>query len=259
VLSIVAAGAGGLVAKASGIMPEIAIAGEPSGLTGATTTEGGLVIEAFDQAALSHAIGDARSNREARVLWETLEADGMRAQPGLAYGSRAQIKTNPQLRGHFVALPFTDGRGRSAKLYHALEAQGRLKSFVARWDDADQRTVDVLDVRAGAARRRSRVLVGSDESTIDFADGSRKVVRTGGRGRPPGLAAPVADCGVGGVMCAISCGLVVELSCVYESTVVCGGLALICPPCGAFCAVVTVVMCSVVTSYSCYYVCGPCG
>jgi len=259
VLSIVAAGAGGLIAKASGLMPEIALAGEPPGSTAGTLTEGNMVIEQFDQAAVGRAIGAARADEQGRVLWAALEKDGMRPQPSLAYGSRAHIKTNPQLAGHFVAVPFSDGRGRYAKLYYGLEALGGLKSFVMRWNDADQKSVEVFDVQSGAARRRSRVLLGTDESTIDFADGSRRVIRTPGRGRPPGLAAPAADCGVEGVMCTVVCTLTVELSCLYESSVVCVGLAAICPPCGAVCEVVTIVMCSVVTAYSCYYVCRPCG
>jgi hypothetical protein len=218
-----------------------------------------MVIEQFDRATIGRALGDARSDKAGRLLWAALEIDGMTAQPSLAYGSRAHLKTDPHVRGHFVAVPFADGRGRSAKLYHGLEAQGGLKSFVVRWNDVDQRTAEVFDVQSAAARRRSTVFLGTAESTIVFADGSRRVVRPAGRGRPPGLAAPNADCGVEGVMCAISCALVVELSCLYESSVVCGGLALICPPCGAVCEVVTVIMCSVVTSYSCYYVCRPCG
>jgi hypothetical protein len=259
VLSIVTAGAGGLVAKASGLMPEIALAGETPSSIAATTTEGNLVIEQFDQAAIARALGDARSDRDGRLLWAALESDRMVAQSSLAYGARAHLKTDPQVRGHFVAVPFADGLGRSAKLYHGLEAQGGLKSFVLRWKEVDQRAVEVFDVQAGAARRRSTVFLGTAESTIVFADGSRRVIPTPGRGRPPGLAAPAADCGVEGVICAISCALVVELSCLYESSVVCGGLTLICPPCGAVCEVVTIVMCSVVTSYSCYYVCRSCG
>jgi hypothetical protein len=259
VLSIVAAGAGGLVAKASGLMPEIALAGEPPSSGAGATTEGNMVIEQLDRAAIGRALGDARADGAGRLLWAALESDGMVAQPGLAYGSRAHLKTDPRLRGHFVAMPFSDGHGRSAKLYHALEAQGGLKSFVLRWNDVDQRTVEVFDVQSGAARRRSTVFLGTAEATIVFADGTRKVIRTSGRGRPPGLAAPNADCGVEGVMCSIVCALTVELSCLYESTVVCGGLTIICPLCGAVCEVVTVVMCSVVTAYSCYYVCKPCG
>ena len=48
VLSIVAASAGGLVAKASGLMPEIALAGEAPRSAAATTTEGNMVLEQFD-------------------------------------------------------------------------------------------------------------------------------------------------------------------------------------------------------------------
>ena len=260
VLSIVAAGAGGLVAKASGIMPEIALAGDmPTPATPGGETEGNLVIEPFDRGAISRALGNARADREGRLLWAGLEKDGMRAQPSLAYGSRAHLRTDPRQQGQFIAVPFSDGRGHSAKLYHGLEAQGGLKSFVMRWDDADQNSVEVLDVRAGATRRRSRVLLGANESTIIFADGSRQIIRAPGRGRPPGLAAPMADCNVQGVMCSIVCDLVVGLSCAYEATVVCVGLAAICPPCGVVCEVVSVIMCSVVASYSCYYVCRPCG
>ena len=259
VLSIVAAGAGGLVAKASGLMPEIALAGETPTSAAATTTEGNMVIEQFDRAAIGRALGDARADKEGRLLWAALERDGMLAQPSLAYGSRAHLKTDPQLRGHFVAVPFSDGLGRSAKLYHGLEALGGLKSFAMRWNDVDQRNVEVLEARSGAARLRSRVLLGTDEATIVFADGSRHVIRTSGRGRPPGLAAPLADCGVEGVMCAVVCGVTVGFSCWYESTVVCLGLGALCPLCGAICEVVTVIMCGAVTAYSCYYVCMPCG
>jgi len=85
----------------------------------------------------------------------------------LAYGSRAHIKTNPQLAGHFVA-GIHRRRGASAKLYYGLEAQGGLKSFVTRWNDADQKSVEVFDVQSGAARRRSRVLLGTDESNDRF-------------------------------------------------------------------------------------------
>lgn len=259
VLSIVAAGAGGLIAKASGLMPEIALAGEPPGSTAGTLTEGNMVIEQFDQAAVGRAIAAARGDRQSRVLWTALERDGMRPQPSLAYGSRAHIKTDPQLAGHFVAVPFIDGRGRSAKLYYGVEAQGGPKSFVMRWNDADQKTVDFFDVEVGAARRRSTVSLGTDESTIVLADGSRHVIRTPGRGRAPGLAAPSADCPVEGVVCAIVCGVTVGYACWYETTVVCVGLAMICPPCGVVCEVVSFVMCGVVVATSCYYVCRPCG
>lgn len=266
VLSIVAAGAGSLVAKASGLMPEIALAGEtPSsaGLTpgsaGATTTEGNMVIEQFDRAAIGRALGEVRAVKEGRLLWAALERDGMRAQPSLAYGSRAHLRTDPQVRGHFIAVPFSDGLGRSAKLYHGLEALGGLKSFVMRWNDVDQRNVEFLEARSGAARLRSRVLLGTDEATIVFADGSRHVMRSSGRGRPPGLAAPSADCGVDGVMCAVVCGVTVGWACWYESSVVCVGFAALCPPCGLICEAVSVIMCGAVTAYSCYYVCSPCG
>jgi len=259
VLSIVAAGAGGLIAKASGLMPEIALAGEPPGSTAGTLTEGNMVIEQFDQSAVGRAIAAARADRQSRLLWAALEKDGMRPQPSLAYGSRAHIKTDPQLAGHFVAVPFIDGRGRSAKLYYGLEAQGGLKSFVTRWNDVDQKSVEVFDVQSGAARRRSKVLLGTDEATIEFADGTSHVIRTRGQGRPPGLAAPSADCTAQGVVCAVICGTVVGFGCWYESTVVCVGLGLLCPPCGVVCEVVSVIMCGIVTSTSCYYVCRPCG
>jgi hypothetical protein len=265
VLSIVAAGAGGLVAKASGLMPEIALAAEaptPAGPTSSSagvTTEGNMIIEQFDRAAIGRALGEAQADKEGRLLWAALERDGMLARPSLAYGSRAHLRSDPQLRGHFVAIPFSDGLGRSAKLYHGLEAQGGLKSFVMRWDDVDQTNVSIFDVQSGTVRRRSTVLLGADASTIVFADGSRRVIRTPGRGRPPGLAAPLADCSLEGVMCSIVCDLVVGLSCAYEATVVCVGLGMLCPPCGVVCEVVAIVMCSVVTSYSCYYVCRPCG
>ncbi len=259
VLAIVAAGAGGLVAKASGIMPEIALAGEPTSSALTTTTEGNMVIEQFDQAAIGRAIGAARADAQGRLLWAALDRDGMRPQPSFAYGARAHIKTDPQLAGHFVAVPFSDGRGRSAKLYYGLEAQGGLKTFVTRWNDVDQKTVEVLDVQAGAARRRSRVLIGADEATIDFADGTRHVIHTSAGGRPPGLAAPSAECTAQGVVCAVVCGTVVGFGCWYESSVVCFGLGLLCPPCGVVCEVVSVIMCGVVVSTSCYYVCRPCG
>ena len=259
VLAIVAASAGGLVAKATGLMTEIALAGETPDSAAATLTEGNMVIEPFDQSAVGRAIGAARSDGQSRLLWAALERDGMRPHASLTYGARAHIKSDPRLAGHFVAVPFSDGRGRSAKLYYGLEAQGGLKSFVTQWNDVDQKSGEVFDVQSGAVRRRSRVLVGSDESTIDFADGSRHVIRTSPRGRPPGLAAPSADCNAEGVVCAVICGTVVGFGCWYESTVVCVGLGLLCPPCGVVCEVVSVIMCGIVTSYSCYYVCRPCG
>lgn len=259
VLSIVAASAGGLVAKASGLMPEIALAGEAPSSGAATTTEGNMVLEQFDSAAIGRAIGDARADKEGRLLWAALERDGMRAQPNFAYGSRAHLASDPQVRGHFVAVPFSDGFGRSAKLYHGLEAQGGLKSFVMRWNDVDQKTVDFFDVQTGAARQRSTVFRGTAESTIVLADGSRHVIRTPGRGRTPGLAAPSAACPVEGVICAIVCGVTVGFACWYETAVVCVGLGILCPPCGVICEVVSFVMCGVVTATSCYYVCRPCG
>jgi hypothetical protein len=259
VLSIVAAGAGGLVAKASGLMPEIALAGETTSSGMTSTTEGNIVIEHFDQPAIGRAIGAARADAQGRLLWAALETDGMRPQMNFAYGARAHIKTDPQLAGHYVAVPFSDRRGRSAKLYYGLEAQGGLKSFITRWNDDDQKAVEVFDVQAGVARRRSRVLIGIDEATIDFAGGARHVIHTTGAGRPPGFAAPSAECNAQGVVCAVVCGTVVGFGCWYESTVVCVGLGILCPPCGAVCEVISVIMCGIVASTSCYYVCRPCG
>ena len=74
-----------------------------------------------------------------------------------------------------------------------------------------------------------------------------------------GLASVAAGpCSLNGLACALPCGTVVEWSCVYEFGVVCGGITALCPPCGGFCELVTIVVCTVTSIVSCYYVCHPC-
>lgn len=259
VLAIIAAGVGSVAAKASGLMPEIAMARNADAPAAqGVTPEGNLAIEELDRDGIAQLIAEGQLNADTRALWQLLEKDGLRPQPQLGYGARAHLRTDPKLRGHFVAVPFSNGAGLSATVYGGVDAYGERKLFATRWHDVDRSTVDVFDVKAGRASRRSRVTIGANEAVIELVDGTRRTVRMPAR-RGPGLAAPSADCSVDGVWCALACETAVGLACWAESLVVCAGIAPLCPPCGVVCAVVTVIMCGVVTTVSCYYVCHPCG
>ncbi len=259
VLAIIVAGVGGLATRAGGLVPEIAMVRSAEGTAARDVTPGGnLAIEQLDRAEIYRHIGEAQQQSDSRALWQLLVKDGLRPQPQLAYGARASLRSDPNLRGHFVAVPFSSGSGQSATLYQGIDAYGAPKLFATRWNDADTSTVDVFDVKAGRASRRSRVKIGANESVIELIDGTRRTVPMPAH-RGPGLAAPSADCSVDGVFCALACEISVGLVCWAESLVVCAGLTPLCPPCGVICAVVTVIMCGVVTTFSCYYVCRPCG
>lgn len=215
----------------------------------------------LDSAALAGAIRRARDFDEAAALWGGLLGQGLNPDLDLAYGSEAHLASDPGLGGHFIAIPFADAENGRAKLYYGVEAGGRVKSFASLWRTDDPQHVEVRAVESDRPVRRSTIAFRDEDAIVSFADGRRKVVRThpGHTGHGRGLASAVASpCGLNGVVCTVACELVVGLSCFAESTVVCLGVSLLCPPCGAICEVVTIVMCTVVTSYSCYYVCEPC-
>ena len=96
---------------------------------------------------------------------------------------------------------------------------------------------------------------------VEFADGRRKgadlspLIHEGKAGLASVVAGP---CSLNGLACQLACGTIVEWSCIYEFSVACGGVSVICPPCGIFCELITIVVCSVSTMISCHYICEPC-
>jgi hypothetical protein len=195
------------------------------------------------------------------VLWDDLAARGFRPELQLAYGTRARLGDDDGYSGHFVAVPFASGDGRRAKLHYGVDMLGNHVAFASEWNAASPETIKVSEARGSLAAQRSTVRVAGETAVVEFADGRRKsadlspLIHQGKAGLASVAAGP---CNLNGLACALVCGAIVEWSCAFEFSVACVGVTALCPPCGGFCALVTLVVCSLSTIVSCYYVCQPC-
>jgi hypothetical protein len=202
----------------------------------------------------------ARSDDEAGVLWRDLTSRGLEPDLGVAYGTRARLREDRTLAGQFLAVPFADGRDRRAKLYYGSDMLGKRVAFASEWKANAPEVIDLRDVKGGHATRRSTVKIAGEHVDVEFGDGRRKsadltFLHQGRRGS----ASVAADgCSLNGLACTLACGTVIEWSCLYEFSVACVGVTAICPPCGGVCEIVAIVVCTVTSLVSCYYVCQPC-
>ena len=118
VLAIIAAGVGSVAAKASGLMPEIAMARNADGPAAqGVTPEGNLAIEELDRDGIAQLIAEGQLNADTRALWQLLEKDGLRPQPQLGYGARAHLRRDRGAVG---------GRGLSRDQPHRSPSSARL-------------------------------------------------------------------------------------------------------------------------------------
>src|SRR2546428_13330460 len=85
VLAIIAAGVGSVAAKASGLMPEIAMARNADAPAAQRVTPAGyLAIEAVDRGGIAQLIADAQPNADTRALWLHIANLSLHPQPPLA-------------------------------------------------------------------------------------------------------------------------------------------------------------------------------
>jgi hypothetical protein len=250
VLSIVAAGAGGLVAKASGLMPEIALGG-----AGARKIQARQLLGS----ELQTAVADARRNAAGGGTFRSLIALGFRPVPHAVAAVEANDIDGTHY-GSMVLMDLTDGAGRRARFIHRVSPNPI--TGAALWSSADPSRIEVHEADAGGLRHTSTLTTRPDRSTlVEWTDGRRTVIPP----RPPelssiasaegraGLSAPVSDwvqvcqwiCELGWE---ITCGLVFVVACT-----VCGvetlGLCII------FCAVVGIVTCYTTARTWCYTAC----
>jgi hypothetical protein len=220
-----------------------------------------LRVRRLEGGELSTEVDGARADDQGRVLWEALTSRGLRPESQLAYGTRARLGDEGGYSGYFVAIPFASGDGRRAKLHYGIDMLGKHVAFASEWQATSPEIIDVSEVRGSRPFRRSTVRVAGETAVVEFADGRLKsadlspLIHQGKAGLASVAAGP---CSVNGLACVLACGTVVEWSCVYEFSVVCGGITALCPPCGGFCELVTIVVCTVTSIVSCYYVCQPC-
>lgn len=220
-----------------------------------------LRVRSLKGSELSTEVDRARADARGGVLWNDLTTRGLRPEIQLAYGTRVRLGDDSGYSGHFVAVPFASGDDRRAKLYYGVDMLGKHVAFASEWHATSPEIINVSEARGSLASRRSTVRVAGETAVVEFTDGRRKsadlspLIHQGKAGLASVAAGP---CSLNGLACALACGTVVEWSCLYEFSVVCGGITALCPPCGAFCEVVTIVVCTVTTIVSCYYVCQPC-
>lgn len=251
-------------AMAVGLIPELGLTapgrayGDDDGYENLTKN---LRARGLKGSELSTEVDLARADAKGGVLWNALTVDGLRPEFQLAYGTRARLGNEGGYSGHFVAVPFASGDGRRAKLYYGVDMLGKHVAFASEWNATSPEIINVSEARGSLVSRRSTVRMAGETAVVDFADGRRKradlspLIHQG----KAGLASVAADpCSLNGLACVLACGTVVEWSCLYEFSVVCGGITALCPPCGGFCELVTIVVCTVTSIVSCYYVCQPC-
>lgn len=251
-------------AMAVGLIPELGLTasgrghGDDAGYENLTKN---LRVRGLKDSELSTEVDRARADGKGGVLWNDLAARGLRPELQLAYGTRARLGDDGGYSGHFVAVPFASGDGRRAKLHYGVDMLGKHVAFASEWNATSPEIINVSEARGSLAYRRSTVRVAGETAVVEFADGRRKsadlspLIHQGKAGLASVAAGP---CSLNGLACVLACGTVVEWSCLYEFSVVCGGITALCPPCGGFCELVTIVVCTVTSIVSCYYVCQPC-
>lgn len=250
-------------AAALGLFPELSVRGtntEDQDEDGFEAVTRNLRARRMDGRELSVEFTRAQRDEHAGMLWRDLGSRGLQPALDLAYGSRVHITVDRTLAGHFMAVPFTDAGSRRAKLYYGSDAMGKRVAFATEWDAGAPGIVGVRDVNAGRARQRSTVRISAETAEIDFTDGGHKSVdlRPIHQGRRGVASVSAGPCTLNGLWCELACGTVLEWSCLYETSVVCGGLALLCPPCAVVCEIVSIVVCTVAALTSCHFVCEPC-
>lgn len=249
----------GAAAKAAGLLPETALAAQVAPPAGVLTSKD-IKIRDFSGEDLGRAFSTWRAAGEGRALWSESRRRGLDLDLSAARGTWAHARPHAPEEGFVVMIPLA-GRGDVAgRLIFGMDVRGKAKSVLTTWSVDRPDVVSVYGAPAGERpQKRSTVTFVNDAAFVDYPDGSRKVVRARpSSGKGPGLAAPLADCGLNGIWCNIACDLAVGLACTIESAVVCVGVSALCPPCGAVCTAISFVVCTVTTTVSCYYVCQPC-
>lgn len=248
-----------LAARAAGLIPESALAAQVAPPPGVVTSKD-IKMRELTPDEVGHALSAWRSTPEGRALWAESRRRGLDIDLAAARGSWAHVRPHAPDEGFVVLVPLMAGGDMAGRFIFGRDVRGEAKSMLTTWASGRSDVVSVYEAPGGEAIvRRSTVTFVNDAALVEFPDGSRKTVRARpSSAKGPGLRAPLADCGLNGVWCSIACDLTVGLSCSATAAVVCVGVSPLCPPCGLVCAVITVVVCSVTTSFSCYYVCQPC-
>src|SRR5439155_1694669 len=160
----------------------------------------------FDQAELARRYAAVAGDREIIALRGRAAQEGLHIDIASSSGARASLRQAPQLSGYVVIAPLRKADGAIAGgIIFGQSAEGQFKASLGL-----QRGTGAYDVYRGLggnAQRESTISKTDRDITIDFADGTRRVIQIPARpsSGKAGLAAPLATCGMDCLQCNVVC------------------------------------------------------
>ncbi|TMB97597.1 MAG: hypothetical protein E6J38_01705 [Chloroflexi bacterium] len=262
VIGSFAAASGALGGRLFGLFPEIPSARPAASVAGVRVdpppTLADIVKVDFDQAELARRYAAVAGDREIIALRGRAAQEGLHIDIASSSGARASLRQAPQLSGYVVIAPLRKADGAIAGgIIFGQSAEGQFKASLGL-----QRGTGAYDVYRGLggnAQRESTISKTDRDITIDFADGTRKVIQIPARpsSGKAGLAAPLATCGMDCLQCNVVCTVAISVECWVATEWVCIAMAE-CLPCGIICSIIFVVLCAVMSAVTCYGVCSSC-